>query len=307
MFALVLSACTEVDASEDNNFPKDNDDNEKVEIEYNEIKFINIEGSFNIDEVVLTIYLENIDHLEVNSLLINGVIYTDFVYNNDYSILTVYLNEGIYIGNKDYYLEKINYSFEELELEEELNENNHTEVEISLFINGYEFMQIPQFPINFVRISAGYRCDDYYNQFGKVHNGVDFVGANSNVGDKIYSIGDGEIVYVGNSSTAGRYVVIKHDNLIKGQTVITRYLHLDSYNVRKGDTVSKGEFIGYEGNTGFSTGKHLHFDMWIAPSNYNYNYYDLTRYVVNPIDYLYLHEHQVLSTRSQLYNLIMFY
>lgn len=94
----------------------------------------------------------------------------------------------------------------------------------------------------------------------KNHNGIDFVSRqnNMNVTDYIIAIDDGVVTISKYSLSAGYYIQIKHNN---GYT--TRYLHLkkDSLKVKKGDKVKKGQVIGYMGNTGNSSGAHLHFDV----------------------------------------------
>lgn len=85
------------------------------------------------------------------------------------------------------------------------------------------------------------------------HNGVDFAAP---VGTPVMSIGDGVVERVGNHRYAGKYIDINHGNSYK-----TRYLHLDKTFVRKGQQVRRGEKIAHTGNTGRSTGPHLHFEL----------------------------------------------
>lgn len=90
------------------------------------------------------------------------------------------------------------------------------------------------------------------------HNGLDIAGGDVVLGSPIFAASDGEIVYLGNSSSAGIYVTIKHDD-----TFTSRYLHMSRHELglQVGDTVQAGQIIGYVGNTGISTGPHLHFDI----------------------------------------------
>ncbi|WP_417514722.1 peptidoglycan DD-metalloendopeptidase family protein [Marinobacter sp.] len=85
------------------------------------------------------------------------------------------------------------------------------------------------------------------------HNGVDLA---TPIGTPIMSTGDGVVERVGNHPYAGKYVDINHGNAYK-----TRYLHLDKIFVRKGQQVQRGEKIAHSGNTGRSTGAHLHFEL----------------------------------------------
>lgn len=92
------------------------------------------------------------------------------------------------------------------------------------------------------------------------HNGIDLVSKKLgiNTTDYIVAIADGIVTISTYSSSAGYYVQLKHNN---GYT--TRYLHMkkDSLKVKKGDKVTKEQIIGYMGNTGNSSGAHLHFDV----------------------------------------------
>jgi murein DD-endopeptidase MepM/ murein hydrolase activator NlpD len=92
------------------------------------------------------------------------------------------------------------------------------------------------------------------------HNGTDFRAA---VGTPIYAAEDGKVFAVGNNGKVqyGRYIVIKHEN-----NLATLYAHLSKQVVSAGNSVKKGDIIGYSGNTGYSTGPHLHFGVYWAPS-----------------------------------------
>lgn len=73
----------------------------------------------------------------------------------------------------------------------------------------------------------------------------------------------GEVVFVGGNSRSGygRYVEIRHAG-----GYLTRYAHLSRTSVRAGDRVDQGEVIGTSGNTGYSTGPHLHFELHLDGS-----------------------------------------
>ena len=87
------------------------------------------------------------------------------------------------------------------------------------------------------------------------HNGTDFA---LPIGTNVYSIGDGVVTLVGNHPAAGRYIVIKHS-----RKYTTRYLHLSKALVHKGQSIKMGQLIAKSGNTGRSTGAHLHFEFQI--------------------------------------------
>ena len=99
----------------------------------------------------------------------------------------------------------------------------------------------------------------YYK--GKPHNGID-IGAP--IGTKIYAAADGRVIrtdYNGLYYQYGRYIVIDH-----GNNLSTLYAHLSRSIVKNGQNVKKGQLIGYVGNTGFTTGPHLHFGAYVTPS-----------------------------------------
>ena len=85
------------------------------------------------------------------------------------------------------------------------------------------------------------------------HRGLDI---NLETGDVVRSVLPGKIRFVGYSSGHGKTVVVRHANEIE-----TVYAHLSSYGVKENDIVSEGQVIGLGGNTGRSTGSHLHLEV----------------------------------------------
>jgi len=85
------------------------------------------------------------------------------------------------------------------------------------------------------------------------HNGTDFA---MRIGTPVRSTGDGIVKRVVKHKYAGLYVEIQH-----GQSYKTRYLHLKKSYVRKGQRVKRGQKIALSGNSGRSTGPHLHFEL----------------------------------------------
>ncbi|WP_199910653.1 M23 family metallopeptidase [Loktanella sp. Alg231-35] len=90
-------------------------------------------------------------------------------------------------------------------------------------------------------------------RWGRMHNGTDFAGP---IGTPIYTTADGVVTHAGWSSGYGRLIKIRHDFGIE-----TRYAHLNAMDVRVGQRVSRGERIGAMGNSGRSTGPHLHYEV----------------------------------------------
>ncbi|RLB76352.1 MAG: peptidase M23 [Deltaproteobacteria bacterium] len=87
------------------------------------------------------------------------------------------------------------------------------------------------------------------------HKGVDF---GMSVGTPIYSTGDGVVTRVKNHPYAGKYIEIQHEG-----RYLTRYMHLSRITVKRGEKVKRGERIALSGNTGRSTGPHLHYEIHI--------------------------------------------
>ena len=120
--------------------------------------------------------------------------------------------------------------------------------------------------------SFGPRIDPHY-KIRMMHHGIDFAAP---TGTPIYATGNGKIIEAVNRSRSGygKFIEIDH-----GYGYKTKYAHLSKLAVNKGQDVKRGELIGYVGNTGKSTGPHLHYevsvnDKKVNPINYFYN--DLT-------------------------------
>ena len=107
------------------------------------------------------------------------------------------------------------------------------------------------------------------------HYGSDI--ANS-IGTPIVAAADGIVSYAAPMGTYGNVIMITHS--IDGQIFTTVYAHLNGYNVGSGQSVSKGQVIGQMGNTGRSTGPHLHFEVHNGPWNGSRSN------AVNPIRYV---------------------
>ena len=90
-----------------------------------------------------------------------------------------------------------------------------------------------------------------------IHKGLDFSTWRS--GDAVLATASGQVVTVGFDNSFGNYIIIKHNH-----GMYTRYAHLNSFRVRKGEAVSQGQIIGTIGNTGVSTGPHLHYEVHIG-------------------------------------------
>lgn len=122
---------------------------------------------------------------------------------------------------------------------------------------------------DFNRISSGYgwRVHPIYKT-RIFHDGMDFTGKK---GTPIYATGDAVVKEVLTRRGYGKTVLLDH-----GYGYKTRYAHLNGYNVKKGQKVKRGEVIAFLGNTGNSTGPHLHYEIrksgrTLNPINYYFN------------------------------------
>ncbi|MCA7012195.1 murein DD-endopeptidase MepM [Dickeya dadantii] len=87
------------------------------------------------------------------------------------------------------------------------------------------------------------------------HRGVDF---SMPVGTPVLAVGDGEVVVAERDSEAGNFVAVRH-----GRQYTTRYMHMNRLLVKPGQKIKRGDRIGLSGNTGRSTGPHLHYELWV--------------------------------------------
>ncbi len=85
------------------------------------------------------------------------------------------------------------------------------------------------------------------------HSGIDFRGKR---GAKICATANGKVVFAGRNGSYGNFIKINHNN-----GYVTSFAHLQNYHVKKGDYVTRGQVIGLVGNSGRSTGPHLHYEV----------------------------------------------
>jgi len=111
----------------------------------------------------------------------------------------------------------------------------------------------------------GYRFHPIY-KIKQFHYGMDFTAA---IGTKVYATGDGVVKDVQTIGGGyGRWILIDH-----GFDYATMYAHLSGFNVKIGDQVKRGQVIGYVGNSGTSTGPHLHYEVHKNGEPVNPQYY----------------------------------
>ena len=104
----------------------------------------------------------------------------------------------------------------------------------------------------FVTSRYGYRRHPIRRQ-RIFHHGIDL---RAKTGTRVYAAQSGKVIFVGWLGGYGKLVILKHDN-----QYTTRYGHLSTIKVRSGQKVKRGTVIGLSGNTGYSTGPHLHFEV----------------------------------------------
>jgi murein DD-endopeptidase MepM/ murein hydrolase activator NlpD len=124
----------------------------------------------------------------------------------------------------------------------------------------------------------GWRSNHPIHKDGRPHNGTDFSAPS---GTCIYATGDGTVIKTEyNSGGYGRMITIDH-----GFGYYTRYAHMQSFKVVEGNEVKRGQLIGTVGNTGTSSGPHVHYEVLkngkpINPISYFYADLSLNEYIL---------------------------
>ena len=110
----------------------------------------------------------------------------------------------------------------------------------------------------------GWRTHPIFNS-KSFHSGVDIGGPNLGA---IIASNFGKVLYSGWYGGYGKVVILEH-GIVDGKPMTTLYAHMNSIAVSNGQRVAKGQVIGYEGTTGYSTGPHCHFEVRVngQPNN----------------------------------------
>ena len=168
----------------------------------------------------------------------------------------------IYTDSQNNYIKSGNINFSEIILNDESYELYRFQSEGDEFVEYFNSdgksatKALMKTPINGARLSSGFGMRKHpILGYNKKHQGVDFAAP---TGTPIMAAGTGHIEFVGNNGGAGKYIRIKHLNGYK-----TSYSHLSKYasGIQKNVKVRQGQVIGYVGNTGLSTGPHLHYEV----------------------------------------------
>lgn len=105
------------------------------------------------------------------------------------------------------------------------------------------------YPLSHIKINSpyGYRKDPFTGK-RKFHNGIDLYARSA----KVFAMMQGKVLRVGQDKVSGKYVTLQHGNFT------VSYCHLSQILVSQGQAVLPGDVVGITGNTGRSTGEHLH-------------------------------------------------
>lgn len=150
----------------------------------------------------------------------------------------------------------------------------HDEEQINLKLNFSENIEELMYIENFFNsIPIGSPMKRYYisSRYGKRydpftkreanHYGTDFAGP---YGAEIYSTAPGIVKFSGRKGSYGKFIEIDH-----GFGIVTRYGHLSKLSVKKGERISRGDIIAKQGNTGRSSGHHLHYEVKLNDKFFN--------------------------------------
>lgn len=135
--------------------------------------------------------------------------------------------------------------------------NNNTDLNATLVLDAVNAAEaFPDiYPVSSeARLTSGYgyRSDPFTGKRA-FHGGIDLAVSENT---EVVCCGAGRIEKAGYNRTNGNYIIIDHGNKYKSY-----YGHLSRLNAKKGEAVIKGQVIGFSGNTGMSTGPHLHFQI----------------------------------------------
>ena len=240
---------------------------------------ININDKINVDKIILKTKTEkhSKEYSIINSLYADGI--ENKIPNQILSNLI-----KIYSFDLDFQRDikkntKVSISYESLDIENRSNKYfgdiNYALIEIGKnkleyfkFITDDGFIDyfnrkgenvkksILKTPLDGAKLSSGFGMRKHpISGFNKMHKGVDFAAP---IGTPVYAGGNGTIEFIGRNGGYGKFIKIRHNNEYK-----TAYAHLSGYKkgLHKGSRVNQGDVIGYVGNTGKSTGPHLHYEI----------------------------------------------
>jgi murein DD-endopeptidase MepM/ murein hydrolase activator NlpD len=164
---------------------------------------------------------------------------------------------GALVLGRDMTMQELQAILQQIEQTTDQRKDLMTAIESRLFEQKIKKMMLPtRSPIPDVAAGSafGWRIDPFTG-LSAMHEGLDFA---ANIGTPIYSAAGGVVVAQEAHPQYGNLVEIDH-----GNDLLTRYAHLSRSAVKKGDLVKRGQKIAEVGNTGRSTGPHLHFEVLV--------------------------------------------
>lgn len=182
----------------------------------------------------------------IENLISNAGVSLDYV--NDIHQVNLGIEDGFKYNSVENYVKRDSVVKKQsfLEIQKELDYLAYLES----FFNSMPLSH----PMNSYRITSHYgNRPDPFEKDTRYHKGVDLAGP---LNSKIMATSDGTVVFVGAKNGYGNYIKISHKN-----SVTTEYAHLSKFLVKAGDKVKRGDAIGIQGNTGRSTGQHLHYEI----------------------------------------------
>lgn len=201
-----------------------------------------------------------------------SVLVEEVTYEEDYQVDTVYIDNDSWYNTETVVRQEGSVGYHEIVAV--VNTRNGKEVDREIIQENVIVESQPKIiergtltPPTYIWPTYSYTITSRFGQrWGRLHGGVD-IGVSS--GTTVMASSSGRVVSAGWNGDYGYCILLQHPD---GRQ--TRYAHLNKVLVSAGESVSQGQKIGLSGNTGRSTGPHLHFEMIINGSR------------VNPLDYV---------------------
>lgn len=190
---------------------------------------------------------------EIREMGLGGLPIIDTTFSNSETAFN--LNYNLTLNKLNQLQSKVNFNYE-----------THTQVLEQLELQESLYRSTPSIYPTYGRISEGFGWRTHpITKSRNFHNGLDFANI---LGTPIYATADGVITEIGRKKYFGLYIEIKHKF---GYT--TKYAHLHKILVEREQTVKRGQIIAQMGNSGRSTGAHLHYEILRYNRHRNpYNY-----------------------------------
>lgn len=114
-------------------------------------------------------------------------------------------------------------------------------------------------------VATGPITSEFGPRWGEIHGGVD-IGVG--IGTQVYAVASGIVTDINDYGGTGKSIHIRH--IVDGKYYTSCYQHLSQYKVYVGQVVYRGQVIALSGNTGYSTGPHLHFALFYGWAGFDY-------------------------------------